>query len=82
MQLCDQGAWCHHPVGVFDEFGDLAPERAIVRDIEVDPDPAAPTDVGRNEEALRIGLDQRLLGAGGSMTPETEPIIAIGGRRR
>src|SRR5215207_3895221 len=64
----------HLHVGIANERGDEAP-----RGPAVDPhaDPAARTDVRRDEKALRIGRDEVLLSTERRRQPDGEPIRAV-----
>jgi hypothetical protein len=69
-------------VGVLAELGDLGPVGVAV---EADADPAAAADVGRPEEALRVGRGELLLRPRWRRAPQVRELVvvmAVGPERR
>ncbi len=49
----------------------------VDRHVEEHAEPTAASDVGRNEEARRIGCDQLVLPAFGGGAPERKPVVMV-----
>ncbi len=67
---------CGHDreIRVLDEARELVPLDGAV---EAHAEPAALTDRGRHEEAVRRGSDQQALHSVGGRTPETDPVVVV-----
>src|SRR5512140_2902688 len=65
-------------VGVLAELGDLGPvDLAVDLAVEANADPAAAADVGRPEEALRVGGGELLLRSGRRRAPQVRELIVV-----
>src|SRR5918999_1372776 len=61
-------------VGVLGDSRELVP---VERPVEPGAEPAAMADVGRNEESLRVGLDEHLLHSGRGRAPDRKAAVAV-----
>src|SRR6266487_1061707 len=68
-----QPPWRDHPVAVLDELSDFIP---VLTDIEARADPSLGADIGRDEELVRAGRDERLLHARAGLECDGLPVLA------
>jgi hypothetical protein len=61
-------------VGALDQRRDLRPRQ---RAVEPHADPAARGDIGRQEVAVRIAVDEHALHAVGRIAPQREPAVVV-----